>query len=84
MLRELLNEHRWHSQDLAGLELTVRHRGAPGDIRVIPGFAIASITANGVNLVPADGEVEGVFIPFHRVLRVGGPEGETLWARDEC
>lgn len=81
MLRDILNDHRWHTGDLPGLELTVRHRGAPGDIRVIPGFAIDSIAASGLHLLPEDDQ-DGAFIPFHRVLRVDGPDGQALWIRE--
>ena len=81
MLRDILNDHRWHTKDLPGLELTVLHRGAPGDIRVVPGFAIEGITASGIHLIPQDEEEEGAFIPYHRILRIDGPDGLPLWTK---
>ncbi|MCO4743811.1 MAG: DUF504 domain-containing protein [Proteobacteria bacterium] len=81
MLRDVLNRHRWRDGDLSELELSVRHRGAPGDVRVIPGLAIADIVSTGVHLIREDDQPEGAFIPFHRVLRVDGPDG-IVWVRE--
>lgn len=88
MLRELFNERKWHTGDLASLEVTIRHRGAPRDERLIPGHAITDVNGNGFTVVEAgewsfseEGEdapatSEGTFfVPWHRVLRVVGPDG---------
>lgn len=79
MLRDLLNQHRWRDGDLPGLALTVTHRGAPGDVRVISGSAIADIVSKGLHLIREE-DAEDTFIPFHRVLRVDGPDG-SIWVR---
>ncbi len=86
-LRELLNEHKWHRGDLAALRVVVAHRGAPGGEREIPGKDIREVRAQGLLVEPvadidapddiADGSV---FVPYHRVLRVLGPQG-TLWTK---
>lgn len=88
MLRELFNERKWSTGDLGALEVTIRHRGAPRDERLIPGHAIGAVSGNGFTVVEAgewsfsadDGDApltsEGeVFVPWHRVLRVVGPDG---------
>lgn len=87
-LRELLNERKWHRGDLGSLHLVVRHRGAPEDERRIAGGAVLEIAAAGVFVEARDAEGEPIddgraFIPYHRFLRVIGPEG-TLYARKEA
>ncbi len=86
-LRELLNDRKWHAGDLRSLAVTVRHRGSPGDERVVLGHEIVDIGPNGlrcavdVEVYGVDGVDDGtVFLPYHRILRVIGPEG-VLWAR---
>lgn len=84
-LREIFNRHKWHTGHLAVLTVFIRHRGAPGDERRLLGADIHEIGPRGlvVDAVDAEGEpvAEGrAFIPWHRVLRVVGPEG-TLWER---
>src|SRR5688500_2820295 len=88
-VRELLNERKWGRGDLGSLEVVVRHRGSPGDVRVVFGGEIGEIRPGGL-LVRADPYLdEGVaddgqvFLPWHRVLQVRGPEG-VLWARPEA
>lgn len=86
-LRNLLNNHKWHKGDLGQLTLVVRHRGAPRDERAIPGASIQEIAAGGVFVEARDAEGEPIddgraFIPYHRLLRVEGPEG-LLYERRE-
>lgn len=80
MLRELFNAHRWRDQDLDTLEIRIRHRGAPGDEKVVHGFSIDDVGARGLMLSPTLDEDEPTFIPFHRILSVTGPDG-LLWER---
>jgi uncharacterized protein (UPF0248 family) len=77
-LRDLFNERKWHTGDLAVLTVVVRHRGAPGDERRLPGAQIVEIGSAG--LVVDGGEEGSVFLPWHRVLRVVAPEA-VLWER---
>ena len=89
-LRELFNEHKWHRKDLDQLEVRVRHRGAPGDARVVLGANFRAVVGGrvvGADLgLYADDEAavtDGtVFLPYHRVLRVAAPAG-VLWEREE-
>lgn len=73
--RELFNRHKWRSEDLGALTLTIRHRGAPGDVRRLSGAEILEITAGGLFVRALDKEGKPVddgraFIPYHRLLRV--------------
>ncbi|MEM9865012.1 MAG: RNA 3'-terminal phosphate cyclase [Myxococcota bacterium] len=74
-LREVLNDARWHRQDLERCCLWVRHRGAPGDRREVSGAQVARVTSSGVELA------DGSSIPFHRVLRVLDERGAPRWLR---
>ena len=76
-LRDLFNERRWKAGDLDRLEIDVRHRGAPDDRRTVFGGAIREIGPNGLT-VDDPLALEPVFLPFHRVLEVRGPEG-VIW-----
>lgn len=89
-VRELLNDRKWHRHDLDKIDVLVRHRGAEGDERNIFGVDIREIRPGGL-VIAADPATYGedceavtdgtVFIPYHRVLRVSGPEG-ILWTRE--
>ncbi len=87
-IRNLLNERKWRQADLSSLSLVVRHRGAPEDERRISGGSILEIAAAGVFVEARDAEGEPIddgraFIPYHRFLRVTGPEG-LLFERKEA
>ena len=90
-LRDMLNELKWRHDDLASIEVVVRHRGAPRDELRISGIDIVEIGAKGLFVAADDAraswEVELVdgnertkFLPWHRVLAVHGREG-ALWVR---
>lgn len=86
-IRELLNARRWHRQDLDKLELEIVHRGAPGDRRTLPGWAIVDIGASGVTVDrfkagdPIDDTADPEsFIPYHRVVQIR-LDGAVLWAK---
>lgn len=57
-----------------GVEIVVRHRGAPGDEAVIPAEAIASATSRSIELA------DGTPLPLHRVLEVRR-DGVAIWRR---
>jgi uncharacterized protein (UPF0248 family) len=87
-LRDFFNEHKWYLDDLSSLRLIVRHRGDPEDEREIPGGCVLEVEGQGLLVKAMQGRdalgavMDGsVFIPFHRVLRVVGPEG-TIWERN--
>jgi uncharacterized protein (UPF0248 family) len=81
-LRDLFNDRKWHTGDLAELRITVRHRGAPRDERVVRGASILEVQPRGLLLEASDLEEDDVFLPYHRVLRIEGPNG-LLWTHDE-
>lgn len=86
-IRDVLNSRRWHRQDLDELEIEIVHRGAPGDRRVLPGWAVTDIGGNGVTIdrfkagdeVGDDADLES-FIPYHRVVEIRRA-GEILWSK---
>lgn len=89
-LRDLFNERKWHQADLQALQIVARHRGAPNDERTISGFDVKRIAPGGLFLDAAvglgsedeeDSDDGEVFLPFHRVLEVRGPNG-VIWTRD--
>lgn len=78
-LRDLFNQRRWATGDLAALTIVVRHRGAPDDRRVVEGAAIVGVLPGGLH-VGDEGVEEPVFLPWHRVLAVR--EGDVvLWEK---
>lgn len=81
-LRDFLNRCRWHTQDLHTLDITVVHRGAPGDVRTVGGSRIVDV--NAASIVVQDGlsEGEGTALPFHRFVRIER-DGACLWDREE-
>lgn len=84
-LRELLNDHKWHHQDLRELDILVVHRGAPNDQRVVAGWAIQEVTATGIVLDGFlggldDATGESTFVPYHRFLEVRRGS-EVLWRK---
>ncbi|MFP4170530.1 MAG: DUF504 domain-containing protein [Methanomassiliicoccales archaeon] len=71
--REILNELKWRSDRLLeSARITLEHRGAPGDIRVINGDEITELDRSFFST----GEAR---IPYHRILRIErvGPSGEV-------
>lgn len=92
-IRDLLNRARWRDGDLHSLSISVVHRGAPGDRRVVSGGRIASVGASGIEVdEPLDAALgsalDGVadeepthFIPYHRFLEIAG-SGGVLWDKD--
>lgn len=78
-LRDLLNRARWRDAALHGLEITLVHRGAPGEQRSVSGARVLEIRSGGVELAPAPGEVEGTFVPYHRFVAIHGVDGALVW-----
>jgi len=62
--REVLNELRWRSdKDIRRAEISYEHRGAPGDIAVIPGDGITELGRSFFG-------TEDSMIPYHRIRRI--------------
>jgi len=75
--REVLNRLKWSEGSLGRARITIIHRGAPGDQRVIAGSDIVSLGRGFMTVRGAEGKVE---IPYHRVLRVE-VDGRVVWDR---
>lgn len=74
--REVLNELKWHPKlKLREARITITHRGAPNDKRVIQGSEVLELGRSFMRVASREGEVE---IPYHRVLRIEA-RGEVLW-----
>ena len=73
--RDVLNRLRWGSDEneLVNADIVIRHRGAPGDEKVIPGGDIRCLGRGSF-------ETEGAVIPYHRVLRIERKD-RPLYAR---
>lgn len=66
--REVLNEIKWSGKDeLRSVRVTIVHRGAPGDIRVVKGDEILELGHGFMPVTSPEGEV---YIPYHRVTRI--------------
>ena len=76
--REELNKLKWGGGDgLRLAKVTILHRGAPGDKRVIGGEEILELGRGFIRVSSPEGEVE---IPYHRVLRIE-VKGQVIWQR---
>jgi hypothetical protein len=77
-IRDILNREKWVSKaGLAGLEVEILHRGAPGDTKVIRGESVADVAPRAM-LVREDGE--DTVIPYHRVRIIR--RGDTvIWRK---
>lgn len=78
--RQILSKLGWHPEfDLQEAKVTIVHRGAPGDARVIEGSDIKELGPAFILVVTPEGEVE---IPYHRILQIEA-RGQTLWRKSE-
>ena len=75
--REVLNKLKWGSEALQSAQVTILHRGAPNDKRVIGGKDILELGRGFMRVVSPEGEVE---IPYHRILRIEAG-GRVLWEK---
>ena len=75
--RDVLNELRWRHDALAEVQVWYRHRGAPGDRRVVTGDRIRALHRSFLEI---DGRWGGTLIPYHRVLRIERA-GRARWTR---
>lgn len=74
--RDVLNKLKWHPEfDLDNAEVTIVHRGAPRDKRVIEGKNILDL-GSGFMLVKR--RVKEVRIPYHRILKIEIPD-KVVW-----
>ena len=78
--RDTLNRLRWHPEfNLRDAKVTIVHRGAPGDVRVIEGSDIKELGPAFMRVVTPEGDAQ---IPYHRILRIEA-QGRILWQKSE-
>lgn len=76
--REVLNKLKWGgASELRSAKVTILHRGAPNDRRVVEGAEILELGRGFMRVVSPEGEVE---IPYHRILQIE-VRGEILWRK---
>lgn len=78
--REVLNKLRW-SAGLRGCTVLIRHRGVPGDVKVLRGEFIKEVGRDYLTYVESGAEA---FIPYHRVLEVRDSEGRVIFRRGKA
>jgi len=79
--RGVLEKLKWHPErDLVEVRVTIIHRGARNDMRVINGSEIKEIGRAFMRVATTGGEVE---IPYHRITRVE-VKREVLWRKAEA
>ena len=76
--REVLNKMKWHSElGLRDTKITITHRGAPKDIKIIGGGDILELGRGFMRVASPGGEVE---IPYHRIIQIE-VGGKVLWQK---
>jgi uncharacterized protein (UPF0248 family) len=76
--REVLNRLKWGDKNkLPSAKVTILHRGAPDDRRVIEGTGILELGRGFMRVLSPEGEVE---IPYHRVLQIE-VDDRVVWRR---
>ncbi len=65
--RDILNKLKWGGGGLQRAEVTILHRGAPGDKRVIAGKDLLELGRGFMRVSAPEGEVD---IPYHRILQI--------------
>ena len=74
-IRDVLNKIKWSQGGLHACEITITHRGAPDDLKIIRGDCIRDIAPRA--LIIEEGGEE-VIIPYHRI-RVIKKGGLVIW-----
>lgn len=77
--RDVLNELKWRYGALDEATIAYRHRGAPGDERVVKGDQVLEL---GRSFFKIQGPAGGTMLPYHRVLRIHWGD-RPIWQRDE-
>jgi len=75
--KEVLNKLKWQSADLKDSKITIVHRGAPRNIRIIDGADIIELGHSFMRVVSPEGEAE---IPYHRIIQIEA-HGKILWQK---
>jgi uncharacterized protein (UPF0248 family) len=64
--RDIFNEIKWRF-NLANCKIYYKHRGAPGDVKIVEGSLIKNIERSFLVL---EGDFEDSYIPYHRIFRI--------------
>ncbi|MDI6883895.1 MAG: RNA repair domain-containing protein [Hadesarchaea archaeon] len=72
-----MNKLKWSGGGIQDARVTILHRGAPGDKRIITGEDILELGRGFMRVVSPEGEVE---IPYHRILRIELGD-QVLWEK---
>jgi len=76
--KEALNKLKWHSKfNLRDSKITITHRGAPKDIRIVDGKDILELGHSFMHVASPEGEVE---IPYHRIIQIE-VRGKIFWQK---
>jgi len=76
--REALNKLKWHPKfTLQDSKITIVHRGAPRNIRIIDGADIIELGHSFMRIASPDGDVE---IPYHRITQIE-VQGKIVWQK---
>jgi len=76
--REVLNKLKWGgANELRSAKVTILHRGAPNDRRVVAGEEILELGRGFMRVVSLEGEVK---IPYHRILQIE-VGGRVVWKK---
>lgn len=63
-----MNELKWGGKSKLGdARVTIVHRGAPGDRRMVEGSDILELGRGFMRVISPEGEVD---IPYHRITRI--------------
>ena len=76
-IREVLNKIKWSQCKLDRTQITITHRGAPGNVKVIRGSSVKDVAPRAL-LIEEGGEE--VIIPYHRIKAIQIGE-ETIWKK---
>jgi uncharacterized protein (UPF0248 family) len=76
--REAMNKLKWSgAKQLRNVKVTILHRGAPNDRRVVDGEDILELERGFMRVVSPEGEAE---IPYHRILQIESG-GRVVWKK---
>jgi hypothetical protein len=77
-LKNVLNRLRWDKdENPANYQITYRHRGAPGDVKIVRASNIKNLGKSYFTLQEVDGADE-FFIPFHRILEIRDTTDDSI------
>jgi hypothetical protein len=77
-LKNVLNRLRWDKdENPANYQITYRHRGAPGDVKVVRASSIKRLGKSYFTLQEVGGADESL-IPFHRILEIRDTTDDSI------